>query len=205
VLSQSVWRYVGRAREDGVVSILTADNNSLQELRLSLGGESSLVRHREEGGNDLACPGAGARLYNHNPVFVPHAAEGMWSPFSNAHLVPGASSSLCSSKLKDKLPRHNVEVLIISGMIVLRRTGISRREDANAAFIRPTCFGSRDETKHPFSGNWLRIKRRYSLVEEFGKAILAVIVEPGAFNGMTVLIECASRRDDRHLTHPITL
>src|SRR5690606_7577960 len=109
------------------------------------------------------------------------------------------------SEPKDKIPRHNVEVLSISGMIVLRRTGISRREDANAAFIRPTCFSSRDETKHPTPGNWLRIKRRYSLVEEFSKAILAVIVEPGAVNGMAILIDRASCRLDRHVTHPIAV
>jgi hypothetical protein len=54
-------------------------------------------------------------------------------------LVPRAGASLFAIDLEDKFALHDLEVLVVGGMNVLRRARVSGSEDNNPAFEFSMC------------------------------------------------------------------
>jgi hypothetical protein len=99
---------------------------------------------------------------------------------------------------EDEFPLHDLEMLIVGGVEVLRRSRVSWREDTDTTLELPARVLRPDKAKNPFPGYRLRIDRGGSLGDKRCQTPIAVILKPRPIDRMAVSAKLASRD---HLCH----
>jgi hypothetical protein len=144
-----------RLAHHGVIGILIADHQRLQQPRLAARRDQPVVGHAEQRRDHRADPGRRPRLVDHRTQFVATAAERMRRAARHHQRVAGARLALDTVDDEGETSLHDLEVLVIAGVAVRRRPDVARREYADAPRLHAAACGAVAEAEDPFAGDRL--------------------------------------------------